>query len=83
LWREGQVDSAEMADVFLDLIGWLRIAGVAPQDNAALAALQASPCWQLILGELTPPDCDNQLMTLLRTITGNLGDRRRDQGVRV
>lgn len=83
LWREGQVDSPEMADVFLDLIGWLRIAGVAPEDNAALAALQASPCWQIILGELTPPDCDRQLMTLLSMVIGNLGDRRRNQGVRV
>ena len=50
LWREGsKVDSPEMVDVFLDLIGWLRIAGgeTAPQDNAALAALKKSPCWQL------------------------------------
>ena len=66
-----------MVDVFLDLIGWLRIAGVAPEDNAALAALKNSPCWQLILDELTPLDCDRQFMTLLRTVTDNLGDRRR------
>lgn len=77
LWRDGKVDSPEMADVFLDLIGWLRIAGVAPEDNAALVALKSSPCWQLILDELTPFDCDRQFMTLLRTVTDNLGDRRR------
>jgi hypothetical protein len=77
LWRGGKVDSPEMVDVFLDLIGWLRIAGVAPEDNAALAALRNSACWQLILGELTPLDCDRQFMTLLRTVADNLGDRRR------
>lgn len=77
LWRGGKVDSPEMVDVFLDLIGWLRIAGVAPEDNAALAALSNSACWQLIIGELTAPDCDRQFMTLLRTVADNLGDRRR------
>ena len=77
LWREGKVDSPEMVDVFLDLIGWLRIAGAAPQDNAALAALKKSPCWQLILGELKPLDCDRQFMTLLRAVADNLGDRHR------
>ena len=29
----GKVDSPEMADVFVDLIGWLRLAGVALEDN--------------------------------------------------
>ena len=77
LWREGKVDSPEMANVFIDLIGWLRIAGIAPEDNAALSALTGSPCWQLILGELTPLDCDPQLMMLLRTVADGLGDRRR------
>ncbi|MGH6825982.1 LamG-like jellyroll fold domain-containing protein [Methyloceanibacter sp.] len=77
LWREGKIDSPEMADVFIDLIGWLRIAGIAPDDNAALASLKNSACWQLILGELTPLDCDRQFMTLLRVVTDNLGDGRR------
>ena len=35
LWRGGKVDSPEMVDVFVDLIGWLRIAGIAPEDNAS------------------------------------------------
>jgi Concanavalin A-like lectin/glucanases superfamily len=77
LWREGEIDSPEMADVFIDLIGWLRIAGASPEDNAALTALTNSPCWQLILSELRPFDCDRQLLSLLRTVTGNLGERRR------
>ena len=42
LWRAGKVDSPEMVEVFVDLIGWLRIAGIAPEDNAALAALSDS-----------------------------------------
>jgi hypothetical protein len=77
LWRGGKVDSPEMVDVFVDLIGWLRIAGIPPEGNAALATMTNSPCWQLILGELTPLDCDRQFMALLRAVADNIGDRHR------
>jgi len=66
-----------MVSVFLDLIGWLRIAGVPLEDNAALAALQSAACWRLILSELKPADGDRQFMTLLREVTENLDSGRR------
>ena len=42
LWRAGAVDSPEMVKVFVDLITWLRIAGIAPDSDQALAALRDS-----------------------------------------
>ena len=39
LWRAGKVDRPEMAEVFVDLIGWLRLAGIALEGDRALAAL--------------------------------------------
>ena len=66
-----------MVDEVVDLISWLRIAGIAPEDQYALATLTNSPCWRLILAELTPLDCDRQFMALLRAVADNLGDRHR------
>jgi hypothetical protein len=79
LWRNGQVDSTEMVEVFVRLILWLRIAGVALEDNVALATLQNSECLRIILAGLKPLDCDRQFMTLLREIADNLGDRHRNK----
>lgn len=76
LWRAGKVDSPEMADVFIDLIGWLRLAGVALEGNRALAALGDSECLKTILAELTPPDCDREVIALLRAVAETLGETR-------
>ena len=73
LWRAGEVDSPEMVKEVVDLITWLRIAGIAPDSDQTLAALSDSACWRLILAELTPLDCDRQMMALLRAVADTLG----------
>jgi hypothetical protein len=77
LWRTGAVDSPEMVTLFVDLIAWLRITGIAPDLGQSLAELGDSGCLKIILAELTPPNCDPQIATLLREVADNLDHRPR------
>jgi hypothetical protein len=73
LWREGRVDSPEMATLFADLIGWLKLVGLDLSADPGLVTLANSQCLSVILGEISRLDCDEQARKLLESIAGGLG----------
>lgn len=78
LWCAGKVGGPEMAQVFADLIAWLRLAGIPIETHPAVARLAESECLKTIMAEITPPECDRQVMQLLASIVDALaGGARR------
>ena len=61
-----------------DLIAWLRLAGIPIETHPAVARLAESECLKTIMAEITPPECDRQVMQLLASIVDALaGGARR------
>jgi hypothetical protein len=68
LWRDGKLDSPEMVKVLAELMAWLRAVGLDPAKSPAVAAFANSECLRTMLCEVSPPDCDAQLVALLRAL---------------
>jgi Concanavalin A-like lectin/glucanases superfamily len=68
LWRKGHVGGPQMVKVLAELIAWLRLVGLAPDANPALAAFLDSSCLSTVMAEITPPDCDAKVVHLLRSL---------------
>jgi hypothetical protein len=78
LWLEGRVDSPELAKTLADLAAWLRLSGIDPAAQPSLEQFLASECMKTLQAEVRPPDCDPQVVALLRGLVESLGggDRR-------
>ena len=68
LWREGNLDGPEMRQLFADWCAWLKLIGLACENDEAFLALKKSNCWTAIARELKGIDCDPQAMALIRLI---------------
>lgn len=66
LWSAGKVGGPEMVKVFTDLFAWFQLVGIPIETNQMAAQLADSDCLRKIMAEITPPDCDRQLMDLMR-----------------
>ncbi|MFZ1985352.1 MAG: LamG-like jellyroll fold domain-containing protein [Desulfatitalea sp.] len=71
LWRQGKLDSPEMAKLIEDWCAWLGIVGVAFKDDPALKDLLQSDCLKKVLAECAPLDCDPQTLALIRLVMKN------------
>jgi len=72
LWTAGAIDTAKMAKLFSDWVTWLRLVGITIENDPGMAALKASDCWRLIVGELKSTDCDPKIRPLLKHIMKDL-----------
>ena len=71
LWRDGKLDSPEMARLFADWCAWLRLVDISIERDPALQRLLRSDCLRRVLAECEPPDCDPQMAEFLRLIVQN------------
>ncbi|HEX6708739.1 MAG TPA: hypothetical protein VF068_00280 [Rubrobacter sp.] len=71
LWRDGKLDSPEMARLFTDWCEWLRLVDISIEQDPALQRLLQSDCLRRVLAECEPPDCDPQMAEFLRLIVQN------------
>lgn len=76
LWASGAVGTPEMTDVFADIITWMRLNGVVLERDPAFRALERSECLARMIKEVSPPDCDDQVVALLKSIMEIAGGRR-------
>lgn len=70
LWRKGDIGGADMAKIFANLISWLTLVDLLP--NQELVALVNSDCMKLLVAGIRPPDCDPQVVSMLQSIVNNL-----------
>jgi hypothetical protein len=68
LWHSGHVGGPQMVRTLAELTAWLRLVGLAPDANPALAAFLDSNCLRTVMGEIKPPDCDAKVVHLLRAL---------------
>ena len=71
LWREGKLDSPEMAKLFVDWCAWLRLVGISFDDDPSLQDLLRSDCLKKVLAECEPLDCDPKVAALVQLIIQN------------
>jgi hypothetical protein len=65
LWATNDIDGPEMSDAISDLVTWLRLIGVQPDEDDGTKELKSSQCWKLIMSELAGLDCDPKLQTMI------------------
>ena len=68
-WADGRLD--DMKAVLADFLAWMHRGGVSPEHNAALQALAASECMQLLIESMGPMECDPALTDLLTGVLPN------------
>jgi hypothetical protein len=68
LWHSGHVGGPQMVKTLAELLAWLRLVGLAPDANPALAAFLDSNCLRTVMAEIKPPDCDAKVVHLLRAL---------------
>jgi hypothetical protein len=73
LWSAGNIGGSEMAKLFSDWMAWLKLVGISVESDPGIVALQASDCWQRIVGELRGTDCDPKVRALLQQLMQSLG----------
>jgi Concanavalin A-like lectin/glucanases superfamily len=69
-WSHG--DLADIVPVLVDLVTWLRLAGLDPRHNPDVVALLDDACLKTILEEAPPPNCDPQFTNMLRDLASAL-----------
>jgi hypothetical protein len=72
LWHQGHVGGPQMVKALAELSAWLRLVGLAPDANPALAAFLDSRCLRTVMAEIKPPDCDAKVVHLLRSLVTDL-----------
>jgi hypothetical protein len=65
LWATNDIDGPEMAGVTSDLVTWLRLIGVQPDEDERTKELKSSRCWKLITSELAGLDCDPKITAMI------------------
>ena len=70
LWATNDIDGPEMGHAISDLVTWLRLIGVQPDEDERTKELKSSRCWKLITSELAGLDCDPKVVALI----GMFGD---------
>jgi len=65
LWATNDIDTPQMRDTVSDLLTWLRLIGVQPDEDDRTRELKSSRCWKLITGELAGLDCDPKIEALI------------------
>ena len=72
LWHQGHVGGPQMVKALAELLAWLRLVGLAPDANPALAAFLDSRRLRTVMAEIKPPDCDAKVVHLLRSLVMDL-----------
>ena len=74
LWHKGHVGGPQMVKALAELSAWLRLVGLAPDANPALAAFLDSRCLRTVMAEIKPPDCDAKRAppALARDVSGKV-----------
>jgi hypothetical protein len=62
-WADGRLD--DIKAVLADFLAWMHRGGVRPENNAALQALYASECMQIVGESMGPMRCDPEFTDLL------------------
>jgi hypothetical protein len=70
LWATNDIDGPEMGQAISDLVTWLRLIGVQPEEDDRTKKLKSSRCWKLITSKLAGLDCDPKVEAMI----GMFGD---------
>ncbi|BBX68638.1 LamG domain-containing protein [Mycolicibacterium psychrotolerans] len=78
LWATNDIDGTEMRQAISDLVTWLRLIGVQPDEDERTKELKSSRCWKLITGELAGLECDPKITAMIEMFAdaGECGSQR-------
>jgi hypothetical protein len=77
LWSEGNLE--DIVPILADLISYLQLVGLDPNQNPDVAALLNEPCLKRIADLLPHMDCDDQFTGLLGNLAKTVEHRNRNQ----
>jgi hypothetical protein len=63
LWAAGRI--AEINPILGRLLQWLKDSGLDPDQNTELQDLLNSSCWNILIGETPPLECDHDFIQML------------------
>jgi hypothetical protein len=77
LWRDGDLD--DIVAVLADLISYLQLAGLDPNQNPDVVALLNDGCVSSLLEQAPRPDCDPELGGLIADLAATMEMRNRNR----